>query len=213
MTPPLLVAEVEALVQPYQPAGPLAMTPADALRLLLTLVETLSEQHVSHDAARYLARFLTPEEYANVVQERTINHVCGYFCCDNAPRDRHNVPQIHFRRPLMVLPYTYYLSYCCRLHYQLSAFYERQLLPEALFARPALVLQTPYGAHPVEQEVRLLDALVEHQEALRAQDSQRVMELILQVDRMAIADDGSEDKLAKYFELIKIVERNGNVVV
>ncbi|ODQ82124.1 hypothetical protein BABINDRAFT_17037, partial [Babjeviella inositovora NRRL Y-12698] len=190
----------------------LALTPPQASLMTLTLIEELAENHAAPDVAKLLVRFLTPEAYQEIVQERTINHICGYILCGNQPKDSNNSPQINFRRPSIILPNTYYSSYCCKLHYQSSLFYEKQLSPEALFARTLEILEKPYGECAYERDFKLLDDLISRSEELHS-GNEKLVDLIQSIHDLKIDGKKNDDELqlAGLLRDFHIVEKEGGL--
>lgn len=64
------------------------LDPGEAARVQLLIIELLVDHTVDYPTLKYLLRFLTPELYDELVDERNIEHTCGYIICDKLPKSR-----------------------------------------------------------------------------------------------------------------------------
>ena len=62
------------------------LTPLEASQLLLKIAELVLDNTVDMNLLKFLCRFLTQQSYDELVEERNIEHQCGYLLCDNAPK-------------------------------------------------------------------------------------------------------------------------------
>lgn len=133
------------------------LDPVDSQKLQLLTIELLVDHTVDLPLLKYLSRFLTPALYDDLVEERNIEHVCGYITCDRLPKSRRLLLdhghiagaggddfQIYARKPLIILPNTYLSQYCCKQHYQSLVFFRNQLSEEAIFARANIMVAPPF---------------------------------------------------------------------
>ena len=149
----------EKVLSNFQKHRQLTMRESEFLTLeLLTL---LCDSHVSDPKTlKYLARFLTPEAYDDLIEERNINNLCGYPLCKSPP-ERNKNEKSHYSSKSDVAhsytvshqhdaiiqrflwennPYAYLSKYCSKIHYRSSQLYQIQLSDEALFARTGIHL-------------------------------------------------------------------------
>ena len=123
-------------------------------------MEVLVDRYVDFKLLKFLSRFLTQELYDELIEERNIEHACGYIKCNRSPKSlvrrlsmnsngitqagSENDPgastkyQIYNRKPTMILPNTYLSQYCCKEHYQASIFTEtnsatKHFFPERIY--------------------------------------------------------------------------------
>lgn len=149
----------EKVLSNFQKHRQLTMRESEFLTLeLLTL---LCDSHVSDPKTlKYLARFLTPEAYDDLIEERNINNLCGYPLCRKPPERNKNDKSYHTSRSDVAHsytvshqhdaiiqrflwennPYAYLSKYCSKVHYRSSQLYQIQLSDEALFARTGIHL-------------------------------------------------------------------------
>ncbi|CAN6649028.1 RNA polymerase II subunit B1 CTD phosphatase Rtr1p [Trichomonascus vanleenenianus] len=146
-----------AFIKPLQRPG--ALTAREASAVQLALVELLTDG-VDPDMLKFAARFLTPEDYEEIVLERNILHLCGYPLCNRDPKGVKKAHQINYRPTAMPLPLQFLSQYCTKEHYQSSKFYSAQLSEQPLFSRID-VTYYPYGSMEYELQTVLLEE-VEH---------------------------------------------------
>ncbi|GMM34650.1 RNA polymerase II subunit B1 CTD phosphatase [Saccharomycopsis crataegensis] len=132
------------------------LTPADANILTLEIIDLFSDRPCEPTVLQVLGRFLTIDAYTNLVDERTINGICGYPLCHAAPERKnhqnplrvlsenakllhnHNNHSHDAARMGTLTPFSYLNNYCSKKHYQCSQFYVAQLSDNALFLRDNL---------------------------------------------------------------------------
>jgi len=133
------------------------VSPSDCSKLHLLITELLIDHYVELPLLKFLSRFLLQQVYDDIIEERNIEHYCGYVLCDQAPShqvrklssgtndyDVSTKFQISNRKPSIILPNTYLSQYCCKEHYQASLFYRNQLSNEALFTRKSILIASPF---------------------------------------------------------------------
>lgn len=145
------------LLEPYRKPG--LLSPMEGNNILLILVELMVEG-VEPDMLKMASRFLRPDEYEDILEERNILHLCGYPLCNSDPKGIKREHQINWRRPTMILPSTYLSRFCTREHYQASEFYQKQLSDVPIFSRPDVAC-LPYGACEYEIQTALLEEVTE----------------------------------------------------
>lgn len=197
------------------------LDPGQALGLLLLLVELLVDNTVEYPLLKYLSRFLLPDLYDSVVEERQIEHNCGYIICSNKPKARRasvhlllppNGFQIYARKPLIILPNTYSLQYCCKEHYQALTFYRNQLLEEAVFSRANIMVAPPfpedYPAYWYENGITCLEEVLER----HRQDTNKLLsEIIAQLAGLKVDDsNGHQQPLPAHDPTNKLIELINN---
>ncbi len=191
---------------------PDTLTPSEASRLSLALVEVLSEDVCDKFFLKFISRFLTKDSYSEILQERNINKVCAYpMCCESPGRIKDHYSK-SFQKSKM-LPYAYLNLYCSKTHYQCSEFYKTQLSDEAVFARKDITVK-PYGSMKYEVNITLLDEVYEKYNQ-RHDNSQSIMEIIKNLDSMSINDtkqskDEMMDSMNQMLQDIKIVEKEAS---
>jgi len=140
--------DIEAILRPGVPGQ---LSEAQAATVVLQLM-ILATDPIDAEALRYVTRFFTPQDYDDLVEERTVISKCGYPLCAHTLRDsRGNV-----RNPnsATVLPWQH--NYCRLPCYQAGQFYKEQLSVEPLITRKNVAWQ-PYGTMHWENDVLLLD--------------------------------------------------------
>lgn len=116
------------------------LTQKQAENFTFELISLLADQDVEPDLLRYLAAFFTPDVYMDTIDEREIQHKCGYFSCSKAterksnwhPRDSNKVS----------VPFGYLNGFCSKAHYQNTKFYLAQLSDNVLFQRKDVFANT-----------------------------------------------------------------------
>ncbi|CDK29178.1 unnamed protein product [Kuraishia capsulata CBS 1993] len=134
----ITLQDVDAVITPYK-SQPM-LSPGDASNLSYKLIELLMEGSCEREVLRALSSLFSTDTYEQLVQERVINHHCGYPLCGVVdPQKIYHKVQ---KNPLVAklkLPGAYKTSYCTQQHYQGSEFYKKQLSPEAIWARTDVV--------------------------------------------------------------------------
>ncbi|ODQ67772.1 hypothetical protein NADFUDRAFT_48442 [Nadsonia fulvescens var. elongata DSM 6958] len=150
------LAKFTSSLAPFQREG--LLSAKECNQLILDLVELMADG-VDLPFLKFASRFLTPQDYDEIIDERNIIHHCGYPVCNNDPKGVRQAHQINYRPNIgLVLPSTYLSKYCTKEHYQASVFYRSQLSDEALFQRRHVTV-IPYGKSEWEQNVTLLEEL------------------------------------------------------
>lgn len=81
---PLTLAHLLDVLAPYANAEQLLPQDASIIELLVT--ELLTDYYVDLTILKFLSRFFTPQSYDEMVEERNIEHLCGYIVCQLSPR-------------------------------------------------------------------------------------------------------------------------------
>lgn len=205
------------MLKPFQQHRQLSIREGEVLSLeVLTLL--CDDYCEDEETLKYLARLLTPEIYADLVDERNLNHRCGYPLCDGAPeriRDPFSIDQVTKQFLWENNPYAYLSKYCNKFHFRCSQFYQVQLSEEAMFART--------GAHLIEDTVDMKKTqddkfnVTLFEELLREKASEEDIKSLvaglkrLGLDTSATEEEGDEQlevDLTKWLEQIKIVENS-----
>lgn len=216
------------LLQPF--ANKELLTPTDASKLIFMITELLLDHHVDMPLLKFLSRFLTLESYDDIIEERNIEHQCGYIICDQSPSHRirrlssnsngttivkdgngETKFQIYNRKPSIILPNTFSSQYCCKQHYQASLFYRNQLSPEAIFARKNIMVLSPFPESMsswFENTITSLEEVLAKHEELRHQ-GKSLMEVVEMMGALSMHDDGKDTaELVKLIEDFEIIEKD-----
>lgn len=191
---------------------PDTLTPTEASRLSLSLVEVLSEDICDKFFLKFISRFLTKDSYSEILQERNINKVCAYpMCCEAPGRIKDHYSKSYQKSKM--LPYAYLNLYCSKTHYQCSEFYKTQLSDEAVFARKDITVK-PYGSMKYEVNITLLDEVYDKYNE-RNDNSQSIIDIIRNLDSMSLNDskqskDEMMDNMNQMLQDIKIVEKEAS---
>ncbi|KAI3402914.2 hypothetical protein KGF56_004375 [Candida oxycetoniae] len=218
------------LLEPF--ANRELLTPAESLQVTLLVTELLVDDYVDFRLLKFLSRFFTQQSYDDVIEERNIEHECGYVMCNNQPKSlvrrlslnsngttiahisdsgASTKYQIYNRKPSIILPNTYLSQYCCKEHYQASVFYRNQLSKEALFARKDITVVPPYAGDQnfYENSITLLEEVIAKHKELK-QEGKSMAEVIAMMNGLSVCEhEMNEDtiKLIKMIEDFDIVER------
>lgn len=217
-------------LEPY--ANKELLTPAEALQLSLLITELLVDDYVDYSLLKFLSRFLTQQSYDEIIEERNIEHECGYPLCNNQPKllvrrlslnsngtttalmsdvGASTKYQIYNRKPSIILPNTYKSQYCCKDHYQASIFYRNQLSNEAIFARKDIMVIPPFqgGKNWYENSITLLEEVIAKHKELK-QEGKTMAEVVAMMNGLSMSgDEMNEDtnQLIKLIEDFEIVEK------
>ncbi|ODV94999.1 hypothetical protein PACTADRAFT_3884 [Pachysolen tannophilus NRRL Y-2460] len=189
------------------------LTPKHASQLNLTIIELLMDRPCDKDSLKYLSRFLTPEIYNEIVNERIINHFCGWPLCDkyDPVKIKPNLNKI--KNNLKFLSGYFKSSYCCKSHCQFSEFYLKQLSDEALFLRLNL-FEYPFN-HPRSFERNLIILEDFLNELKKAENKDKMLVDIIEemnnlnIDdkRYPVRDESREAELVELLQNIQIIEK------
>lgn len=223
-------------LEPY--ANKELLTPAEALQLSLLITELLVDDYVDYSLLKFLSRFLTQQSYDEIIEERNIEHECGYPLCNNQPKllvrrlslnsngtttalmsdvGASTKYQIYNRKPSIILPNTYKSQYCCKDHYQASIFYRNQLSNEAIFARKDIMVIPPFqgGKNWYENSITLLEEVIAKHKELK-QEGKTMAEVVAMMNGLSMSgDEMNEDtnQLIKLIEDFEIVEKKLIIIV
>lgn len=185
------------------------LTPKEANQLTFHLTELLMINNCEPKVLRILARYLSKKSYEDIIEERIIEHFCGYPLCKyNDPKKIKDM-QMNSLVKSLKMPRYYNSRFCCKNHYLCSEFYKNQLSFEALFMR--IDLNKPWFAEDtVENEVVLLETYIDmKKDGVDVDGLNNVIEMLR---RMNVEDSGSGTKtqeLIEEFENFKVVEHTG----
>lgn len=203
------------------------LSPGEASLLLLKIAELVLDNTIDVPLLKFLSRFLTQQSYDELVEERNIEHQCGYPLCGKSPKHQVRRPshsnggmetstryQIWHRKPSMILPNTYLLQYCCKEHYQASLFYRNQLSQEAVFARKAILLVPPFApvaGHWYENNITCLEEVLAKHRELK-QQGKSLSEVIAMMNGLSVAEGDNEvSDLVKLIQDFDIIEHEGGL--
>ncbi|KAI5963010.1 uncharacterized protein KGF55_002802 [Candida pseudojiufengensis] len=218
-------------LRPYQ--GKELLSPQESLKISLLITEILIDTYIDFNLLKFLSRFLTVESYNDIIEERNIEHKCGYFLCNLQPKSlvrrlslnsngtttassllesgASTKYQIYNRKPSIILPNTYMSQYCCKEHYQSSIFYRNQLSTEALFARNNILVILPFQgpSNWYENSITLLEEVIAKHKELK-QQGKSMAEVIALMNGLNVHEDEMNDEtnqLIKLIEDFEIVEK------
>ncbi|EDO16280.1 hypothetical protein Kpol_1053p17 [Vanderwaltozyma polyspora DSM 70294] len=203
----------EKALKPHQMHRQLSIRETEMISL--GLLEMLCDSDCQDEKTlKYLAKFLTPELYEDLIDERNLNKKCGYPLCDRAPeriRDPFSI-DINTRKFLWENnPYAYLSTYCSKLHFKCSQFYQMQLSEDALFSRTGIHLYTTTsGSNPgipddSKYHVTLFEELL--REKASEDDIKKLIASMRGLDIQNKADDSElDEELSKWLGDITIVE-------
>lgn len=199
-----------------------SLTPGEGLLLQLKIAELVLDNTIDVPLLKFLSRFLTQQSYDELVEERNIEHQCGYPLCGKSPKHQVRRPshggvletatryQIWNRKPSMILPNTYLLQYCCKEHYQASLFYRNQLSQEAVIARKNILVVPPFS--PVagvwyENNITCLEEVLARHRELK-QHGKSLSDVIAMMNGLLVTDGDSSEvsdlmKLIHEFDIIE----------
>ncbi|KAK6203419.1 Rtr1/RPAP2 family-domain-containing protein [Scheffersomyces amazonensis] len=215
------------------------LTPQEASKIQLITTELLVDHYVDYRLLKFLSRFLTDRAYDDIVEERNIEHLCGYIICDKTPKQsvrrlstnsNGTIPaslkdpgvstkfQIYNRKPSIILPNTYLSQYCCKEHYQASIFYRNQLSSEAVFARNDIMIVPPFSKDApstwYENGITCLEEVLAKHRELKDQ-GKSLSDVIAMMSGLSVSDYDSQkdaNHLIKLIQDFEIVEKEGNLI-
>lgn len=170
------------------PATAKVLSPRQANMLSYQITEKLMVGNCDRQALKLVARWLSQESFADLVEERVVNHHCGYPLCKYQD-DRIKEVQLNRLVTTLKMPGSYNNKYCCRSHYQCAEFYKRQLSEEPLFMR--IHMDAAYfGPGTPESRIVLLEEVFEakHNEA---NGSAQMRELLSLMDGLELDEPAS----------------------
>ncbi|CAG98361.1 RNA polymerase II subunit B1 CTD phosphatase RTR1 [Kluyveromyces lactis] len=191
----------EVVLKPYTNHRQLTIREVETISI--NLIDLLITKDVKDARTmKYISRFLTKQDYADLVQERNLVKRCGYPLCSKSQarvRDPFaDVQMTNFLRQNN--PYAYLTEYCTKAHFRCSQFYQFQLSDEALFARVGVHLDD----YEPPSEIQLLEEVL-------ARESD-VKQMIRGMTDLKLADDDSREEMERdisdMLADIKIVEIN-----
>lgn len=203
------------------------LSPSEASLLQLKIAELVLDNTIDVPLLKFLSRFLTQQSYDELVEERNIEHQCGYSLCGKLPKHKVRRPshsggvmetstryQIWNRKPSMILPNTYLLQYCCKEHYQASLFYRNQLSLEAVFSRKNILTVPPFApmAGPwYENNITCLEEVLAKHRELK-QQGKSLSDVIAMMNGLSVAEGEQEvSELVKLIQDFDIIEHEGGI--
>lgn len=204
------------------------ISPFEASSIQLKIAELVLDHTVDISLMKFLSRFLTQLSYDELVEERNIEHQCGYLLCDKSPRHQvrrmshlgngsHKLEtstrfQIYNRKPSMILPNTYLSQYCCKDHYQALLFYRNQLSQEAVFSRKDITVLPPFpnvSGSWYENNITCLEEVLARHRELK-EHGKSLADVIAMMNGLSVADgnDPETNELVKMINDFEIVEHD-----
>lgn len=178
------------------------LTPSEASRLQLLIMDHCCDASLDKYLLKFLSRFLTPESYTELSQERTISKLCAYPLCSLAPGRIKDAYSNSYHQS-QLLPYSYLNSFCSKQHYQCSEFYKAQLTDESLFARKDVTCAT-YGELSYEKVALLEEVLDSSYDG----PGPSLLDVIKRLDSLKLGKTEETQELAGLLADIKIVEKH-----
>lgn len=232
---PLTLEHLLSVLSPFANHGD-NLSPQDASLIQLYITELLTDYYVDLPILKFLSRFLTPQAYEEIIEERNIEHLCGYITCNNTPKQQvrrrssnNGRPgddimqpitkyQIYNRKPSIILPNTYLSQYCCKEHYQSSIFYRNQISSEALFARKDILTIPPFpSSRPstwYENGITCLEEVLAKHRELKDQ-GKSLKDIVSMMSGLNVDDtDGATKDTSELIQLLndfEIVEKEGGI--
>ncbi|GEQ72101.1 hypothetical protein JCM33374_g5787 [Metschnikowia sp. JCM 33374] len=208
---------VEDFIKQLGPiSGKELLSPTESSQLQLKIAELVLDYCVDIPLLKFLSRFLTPQLYDELVEEKNIEHQCGYLLCGQLPKrevrrsssiagafETSTKFQIYNRKPSIILPNTYLSQYCCKEHYQASLFYRNQLSSESLISRKSIMDVPPFanisGVWYENNITCLEEVLAKHKEL--KQQGKSLGDVIAMMNGLSVADGDNETA-----DLVKLIE-------
>lgn len=190
------------------------LTPKEANQLTYHLTEMLMVNNCEPRVLRVLARYLSKKAYDDIVEERIIEHHCGYPICKFSDSKKIKDMQVNSLVKSLKMPRYYNSRFCCKNHYLCSEFYRNQLSSEALFMR--INLDKPWMSDDsVENDIVLLDDYINIKEkGVMVDDLNTVIEMLRHMnveDSHAKSSNKTTNtqELIDHLETFKVVEHEG----
>ncbi|RLV96572.1 RNA polymerase II subunit B1 CTD phosphatase RTR1 [Spathaspora sp. JA1] len=219
-------------LEPYANKETLNLIEASKLQLLIT--ELLVDYYVDFRLLKFISRFITQQSYDEIIEERNIEHQCGYITCDQSPKqmvrrrssggnsinngngigftydtvDTSYQYQIYNRKPTMILPNTYLSQYCCKEHYQASIFYRNQLNNEAIFTRKDIMIIPPFSNTVgwwYENSITCLEEVIAKHKELK-QQGKSLSEVVAMMSGLSVDDTTRHDQDDSTNQLVQMIQ-------
>lgn len=214
----------KTVLTPYQKHRQLSMKEAQSI--MLDILSILCDGQVKdEDTLKWLARFMTPDTYSDLMDERNLNKLCGYPMCHASPereRDPFEMSKVTKQFLWENNPYAYLSRFCSKYHFRCSQFYQVQLSDDALFSRTGIhLINNSMPANIIMNEkynVELMEIMLRN----KATDDE-FKKIILGVKKLEI--DGPDkvtndtntnptpEDLTKWFEDFKIIENEKPTII
>ncbi|SMN21701.1 similar to Saccharomyces cerevisiae YER139C RTR1 CTD phosphatase [Maudiozyma saulgeensis] len=147
----------DEVLKPFQNHRQLSIKESETLTL--DLLALLCDDEIENgNTLKYLAKLITPTTYDDLIEERNLNHLCGYPLCNRPPERNvhHSESTLHHGNTGVMSshqndaiikrflwennPYAYLSKFCSKFHFRCSQFYQVQLDENALFSRTGIHL-------------------------------------------------------------------------
>lgn len=214
----------KTVLTPYQKHRQLSMKEAQSI--MLDILSILCDGQVKdEDTLKWLARFMTPDTYSDLMDERNLNKLCGYPMCHASPereRDPFEMSKVTKQFLWENNPYAYLSRFCSKYHFRCSQFYQVQLSDDALFSRTGIhLINNSMPANIIMNEkynVELMEIMLRN----KATDDE-FKKIILGVKKLEI--DGPDkvtndtntnptpEDLSKWFEDFRIIENEKPTII
>lgn len=185
------------------------LTPKEANQLTFHITELLMSNNCDSKVLRLLARYLSRKAYDEMMEERIIEHYCGYPLCNYRNANKIKDMEMNHLVKTLKMPRYYNSKFCCKNHYLCSEFYRSQLSTDALFMR--VNLNKPWFSEgSVENDIILLDDYISMKEkGVDVDDLNSVIEVLRNLNVQDSSSKLKTEELIEKFENFKIVEHVG----
>lgn len=185
------------------------LTPKEANQLTFYITELLMINNCDSKVLKLLARYLSKKSYEDIIEERIIEHYCGYPLCKFQDATKIKDIQSNSLVKSLRMPRYYNSRFCCKNHYLCSEFYKSQLGFDALFMRINLDQQW-FSEGSVENDIILLDDYMHMKE--KGSDVKDLNSIVDMLRQLNVEDSDSKvttEELIQQFENFKVIEHVG----
>lgn len=168
-----------------------------SLALLPILLETVDPYFL-----KFCARFLTPDDFQEVIDERNISHTCGYPLCSKIPTNTQGKYKIDFKSTHFSIIYPYLTNFCSKEHAQSAKFYQKQLSDESMFLRRDITY-LPYGESKYERQMALLEEL----QHMASTENKSLDDVIVQFANMSVVGSHQQSEHQAAAEESNIIDK------
>lgn len=160
-------------MRPHQLHSKLSSYEADMI--LGQLVSILRNSYCYDEMTlKYVCRFLSPQAYQYLVNERILNQRCGYPLCDKSTA-------VHLHRDpfcMINVRASYVTKYCSEMHMKASSFLYAQLSSTPLSEREGIHLIANFNREKYEQDSEKYDPII-FEEYLREKRTQNDVDALI----------------------------------
>ncbi|CAB4255532.1 similar to Saccharomyces cerevisiae YER139C RTR1 CTD phosphatase [Maudiozyma barnettii] len=227
----------DEVLKPFQNHRQLSIKESEMMTLeLLTLL--CDDEIDKGSTLKYVAKLITPTTYDDLIEERNLNHLCGYPLCGKPPERNihHSESALHHGTSGVMAshqndaiikrflwennPYAYLSKFCSKFHFRCSQFYQVQLDENALFSRTGihLINDTLKNKDDDENENGAYQVVM-FEDLLREKSTEEdVKSLIVGLKKLGLHSSSGdtelsedkllEDELSQWLSDIKIVENS-----